>query len=169
MFQPILASWVEVGKALIREMFLRIKNNFDDHESRINTLEFGSSKIVVFNNDVLLTSSATTYTGVAYFASPFDFVIQQAEVQLLGRGGLTSGTLQIDFKKNTSPDPSGMTSIFTTLPSLNFATATEYQISTNQVLDPGQSTIAIGEVIRFDITSIPAGLGKFRIVLIGGV
>lgn len=169
MFQPILASWVEVGKALIREMFLRIKNNFDDHEARINTLEFGSSKIVVFNNDVLLTTSSVTYTGVAYFVSPFDFVIQQAEVQLLGKGGITTGTLQIDFKKNTTPDNAGMTSIFTTLPSINFASATEYQISTNQVLDPGQSTIAIGDVIRFDITSIPAALGKFRIVLIGGV
>lgn len=169
MFQPILDSWVQVGKALIREMFLRIKNNFNDHESRINTLEFSAVRLTVFNDDVIINSNSITYTGVAFFSSPFDFILQSAEVQLLGKGGITTGTLEIDFKKNTSPSDVGMASVFTTRPSINFATATEFEVSTNQVFDGLQSQINIGDVIRFDITSLPSGLGKFRIVLIGGI
>jgi hypothetical protein len=169
MFQPILPEWVAVGKALIREMFVRIKDNFNDHESRINTLEFSSVRLTVFNNDVVLAGAASTLTGLAYFKAPFAFRVLTAEVQIFQKGSIASGTLEIDVRRNTTPDNTGMTSIFSVRPSVNFATASDYDSSTNQIIDPVVGAVDEGDILRLDVSSLPTGLGKFRIVITGGV
>jgi hypothetical protein len=169
MFNPIPASLIQVGKALKKEIFDLIKGNFDDINSRLSVLEAGGARVIVLNNDVILSSSATTFTGLAYFKAPQNFSLNNCEIQIFEKGSIATGTLEIDIKKNSTPDNAGMASVFTTQPSINFASASDYGVSTNQVFDSTISQVDAGDILRFDITSLPVGLGKFRILLFGEV
>ena len=40
-FTSIPASAIEVGRAIKKSLFTTIKNNFDDHETRLNLVEAG--------------------------------------------------------------------------------------------------------------------------------
>jgi len=168
-FTTIPSALINVGKAIKKEIFSYVKDNFDDHETRINSLEGGANRVEVFNNTVLLGSISSTYTGIVFYEAQTAFTLTGAKVSIFETGSISSGTLEIDFKKNSSPDDTGMASIFTTKPSIDFTTASDYEESSNQVLDGTKTSISIGDFIRFDITSLPVGLGKLRIVLYGEV
>ena len=113
------------------------------------------TSIEVFNT-TLVTSSVTT--GAAYFKAPQALTVSKVVFQIFTKGGVTSGSLTMDLKKNTTSDSVGMTSIFSTQPTINYATAVDYQ-SSSGTLNAG-ATMADGEYLRLDITAIPAGVTK---------
>ena len=81
--------------------------------------------------------------------------------------GITSGTLEIDVQVAPSADFTSSVSVFTTKPSLDLSTASNYDESSNAVLSASNKVLTEGEWIRIDITSLPVGLGKFGLYLIG--
>lgn len=167
-FTTIPSGSIDVGDAIKKELWDLVKDNFDDHESRIGSVEVQAAKILVFDSYIILGSIATTYTGMMYFRATQPFTLTGCVLKIFEIGSLT-GTLQVDVKKNTSFDNTGMVSVFTTKPSVNFAS--NYQEATNQVFDNTKISIATGDILRFDITSLPTGgvLGKFYFVLYGEV
>ena len=126
----------------------------------------GGGIIEVFNATVANSTGATSLTGVAYFKAPQGMTINKVVLQIYEKGSITTGSLTMDLKKNTTPDSVGMASIFTTLPTINFTTATNYQTNSG-VLNTGATTLADGDWIRLDFTSIPTGLTKWQIVVYG--
>jgi hypothetical protein len=89
----------------------------------------------------------------------------EATVQIFNKNGISSGTLAIDIKRNSTPDNTGMVSVFSVQPSLNYAAVFDYAkgagtFNTNQ-------TVVKGQILRLDITSLPVGVGYFRFTLIG--
>ena len=56
-YVTIPSTSIEVGDALKKELFDLIKDNLDDHETRIQTLSGGSGKIIVFNDEIFITES----------------------------------------------------------------------------------------------------------------
>ena len=166
-FITIPNSLIQVGKAVKREIFKLAKDNLDDHESRINAIETSGSSIELLNNDVVLASSAASLTGVLYYKAPFAFTVNTVEIQIFTKGSISSGILEVDVLTNDSPDNSGMQSIFTTEPSIDFSTAVDYAVSTNQVINSAIATLSVGDFLRFDVISLPVGLGRFRILMRG--
>ena len=124
----------------------------------------GGTKIEVFNTMVVNSTGASTLTGVAYFKAPQNLTINQVVLQIFEKGSITTGSLTLDLKKNTTPDSVGMASVFTTLPTINFATASNYATDSGVLASPA-STLNSGEWVRIDLTSIPTGLGKFYIMV----
>lgn len=161
-------SEIQVGKAIKKELWQKVKDNFDDHETRLAQAIAGGSKIEIFNIDFLTGSFGNTITGVLYHEALQDMSVIEGAIQIFDKNGIVSGILSIDVKKNSTPDNTGMTSIFTTAPSINFATANDYDRSTG-TLNTSTQNVLKGEILRLDITSLPVGLGKFRIILIGEV
>jgi hypothetical protein len=161
-------SEIQVGKAIKKELWQKVKDNFDDHETRLAQAVAGSSKIEIFNIDFLIGSFGNTITGVLYHEALQDMNVIEGAIQIFDKDGIVSGVLSIDVKKNTTPDNTGMVSVFTTAPSINFATANNYDRSTG-TLNPSNQSVLKGEILRLDVTSLPVGLGKFRIILIGEV
>lgn len=162
---------IDVGDPVKKELFDKVKDNFDDHETRISAIENGSQKINVFKSVVLNASSASTLTGLAYFKADFAFNLIDATVQIFEKGSLT-GTLEIDVKKSTTDlDNSSFATVFTTEPSIDYSTASDYDESTNKVFDAGQVSISSGDILRLDITSLPSGgvIGKFIVNVIGEI
>lgn len=168
-FTPYTSTEIEVGKPVKKELWRKAKDNFDDHEARILALSLGTSPIVVFNNDVLNASSANSLTGLAYFRAYVPFTVTTVKLEIFEKGIVSSGTLSFDIKKGTSLNPLSFNSILTSEPSINFATAVDYDES-DGILDSLEQTVNANEYLRLDITSLPAiPVGKFRILVYGTI
>jgi hypothetical protein len=168
-FSSISSLAIAVGAAIKAELWGKVKNNFDDHETRINNIETVSNKIPIIKFYTLNASSFSTATGLYYWESNDNFTITNAYVQIFEKGSLT-GTFQVDILKSTTNlDGASFSTIFTTKPSINYSTASDYAKSTNQVFDPTKISIVSGNYLRFDITQTPTGgvMSKFLITVYG--
>lgn len=163
-FTPISSSTIQPGDPITSDLFTKIKDNFDDHETRINALAVGSAAIDLINEDVYIGEGLTsTFTGALYIESFNACSITEIAIQLFEKG-TASGTLTIDIKKNTSTNPSGFTSVLSVLPSLTMASASNYQRQTGTI-NASNQTLAVGDIIRLDLTSIPTNFRRFRIIV----
>jgi hypothetical protein len=152
-FTSLSSTLIQVGKALKKEIFQVIKDNFDDHETRINNVEAGTIALNVFNG-VIKPTSNFSHKGVAYFHVSGSAIIQEAFIQIYEVDSFT-GTLEIDIlKSSTDNDDANFSSIFTTKPSISFASAADFDESVNQVLGSGAS-LSSGDILRLDITAMP--------------
>ncbi len=166
-YTAFTSTEIEVSKAIRQELFQKVKDNFEDHEARLVLISQNATKIEVFNADVRMGSYASSVTGILYHEALQDMNLIECAIQIFDLNGISSGILSIDVKKNSTPDNTGMVSVFTTAPSINFATALNYQRDT-ATFNTNQA-IFKGEILRLDITSLPVGLGKFRLLMIGEV
>lgn len=166
-FTSIPGSLIQIGSALKKELFDIIKQDLDDLDGRVNALSLGAAPIEVFNIDVLNATSSLSLTGLLHHEALSAFTITEVKIQIFETGLITSGILSIDVKKGTSPDDLTMVSVLTTQPSINFATAVNYQSSVG-VLNVANQSVAQGNILRLDVTSLPSTpLGKFRVLVYG--
>lgn len=168
-FTTLPDSLIQVGKALTRTLFKTyIKDNLDDLDSRMTAIEGSAGKIIILDEIVYNAASFSSTTGLAFYRCAADFNLTDAKVSIFTKGSLT-GTLEVDIQKASSTDFTSSVSVFTTKPSIAYATASDYDESINAVFDNTNKAVTAGDYLRFDITSMPAGgtLGKFTIYLIG--
>lgn len=168
-FSSISSLVIAVGSAIKKELWDKVKNNFDDHESRLNSVESQSNKIEVMKFDFRNGAQFDTATGLHYYEADSSFTLTNAFIRIFETGSLT-GTLEIDIKKSTTDlDDSSFVSVFTTKPSINIGLAADYDASTNQVFDVGEIDIAIGDFLRLDITQTPTNgiIPKFLLSVYG--
>lgn len=158
-FTPINSTSIEVGDALKKEIFDLVKSNFDDHETRINSTEASAKKIDIFKFLLLNGSSFSTATGIAYYRAEDNFTITKGAIQIFEKGSLT-GAVEIDIKKSTTGlDNLSFTSIFSTKPKITYASAADYDESSNQVLNGAMTSVLSGDYLRLDITITPTNTG----------
>jgi hypothetical protein len=167
-FNILPESLIEIGKPLIKNIFTILKGNDEDLNDRVNSLEGAFNKIVFYSGLITLGSSATSATGLMFHRVQSDIDLTDAKVAIFTTGTLQN-ILQIDVKKSSSLDFTGAVSLFTTRPSIDFDTASDYDESTNAVIDTNVSSLQEGDYLRFDITALPTNgtLGKFTFYLIG--
>lgn len=168
-FETISNLAIAVGSAIKAELWSKVKNNFDDLNTRLNNVEGSSSKVPIIKFFVLNGSEFSTGTGLYYWESNDTFTITSAYVQIFEKGSLT-GTFEVDIKKSTTDlNSTSFTTIFTTQPSLDYASVIDYAKSTNQVFDPTKVSMVVGNYLRFDITQMPIGgvMSKFLITVYG--
>lgn len=172
-FTTISTAIIQVGKPLIKSLFQTIKDNEDDLNTRLSSIEAVANKRVFYSTPVLGASSYTTLTGLDQIRVESGIDITDVVIAIYDdTTAITSGTLEIDIVKASGagdgPDFSSSNSIFTTRPSIDFSTASDYDESSNQVLNATYSNgLVAGDYIQFNVTSKPADLGKFFIFCIG--
>ena len=79
-FVTIPTSWINVGVALKKQLFDRIKDNFDNHETRLASVEAGINKVELFNFEVAgYISNYTTaeLTGIGTHKANTNLTINQ--------------------------------------------------------------------------------------------
>jgi len=166
-YTTIDPATIEVGDPIVKDLFDLIKDDLDDHEVRITVLSAGSGKISLINTDIRIGSTDDSFlTGALHFEVIQACIITEGAIQLFERAPATTGSLTVDVKKNTTTNPSGFNSVFTSAPTLNVATAADYDRATGTI-NPAAQALAVGDIIKVDITSLPAGLQRFRVVLVG--
>lgn len=162
-FVEVLTGWIQVGKALKKEIFDAIKSSLDDHETRLSAVEISSGTLEIFDETVFNGSRAGGLTGLLYYKAPFDLRITRVEIEIFEKGPITTGILSLDAKKSVDLDDANFATILTGAASINFATASDYD-SDIASINTGLATINTGEYLKLDVTSLPATpLGKFRI------
>lgn len=166
-FVTISSNEIEVGDALKAELFVKIKANEDDHETRINTVESTVKKIDIFKYMVVNSASFSTATGLDYYQAVDNFTVTKAAIRIFEETGYT-GFLEIDIKKSTTTLASGaFSTIFSTKPKIDYSTSTDYMESSNQVMTAAAS-VSVGNYLRFDITITPSPITpKFMIIVYG--
>lgn len=163
----IPTSSIDVGDAIKAELMLNIKDNFEDHETRIDSLEVSARKITFIKFLLLNGSVFPTATGLYYYEADEAFTITDFNIRIFEKGSLT-GAVEVDLKRSTTDmDNASFTTVFTTKPKITYASASDYSKSTNQVFNGTQINIAVGDILRLDITETP-GNGVLPKLLITG-
>jgi hypothetical protein len=167
-YVTINPNTIDPGDPITADLFGKIKDNFDDHETRINSLEGVTQRVQVFNQLVVNNTSNPALVGKEYFTVLQNMTITECYVQIFTKGSLT-GSLEIDVQKASSLGGS-YSSIFSTKPKIVYASAANYDKSSNQIFNAGASVVE-GDVLRFDLSTIPGGgvLDKFIIVCYGEI
>lgn len=169
MYNSLPVALIAVGKAIRRELWATfVKDNLDDHEDRINSIEGSSSSIQVFNEEIYSASAAAGITAFLEWRAPFSFNLLDAKIGIKEINSRT-GPLEIDIRKSSDGDESIATTVFTTKPSVNYSTASAFDESTNVILDNAAKAVSEGDYLFFDITATPTGVvvSKFNLFLIG--
>lgn len=144
-----------VGDAITKEFFDTNRSNEIDLDSRLNNVEANANKVSVFEDLFVNGSQFLTGTNINYYEATTVFTITNANFRIFTVGS-NSGFLEIDIKRSTTDNDDGsFVSIFTTKPKIDYSTALDDDETTNQVFDPGQINIAIGDRLKFDITQTP--------------
>jgi ribosomal protein S28E/S33 len=159
-----------VGDPVVIDDIILTKENFDDHESRISQLELNDNRIDVYNGVIYNANSFSTLTGILTRRMRQSFTLTSATITIFDKTGIT-GTLQVDIKKNTTLNPVGFSSVFTTQPSVNYTTAASYSTSTNAVFDITGQNVATGDYLKIDITSMPTSgvVSRFLLTVYGEI
>ena len=165
-YTPIPAADIEVGKPTKKSLFQTIKDNEDDHESRIATLTAGANKVVVFSMEMANMFQYVNATGalerVALFKASSDFSIVNAQIYVLHGGPNgdvppTAGTLEVDIKKGTSL--SALNTIFTVKPAVT--TFGDGDTNGSVTFTPGGEVVDQGDWLQLNITNLQTGQTRY--------
>ncbi len=160
-FDPIEQAKIQAGQPVTQDLFGKTRTNFNDHETRILTLEgaIGAFLPIEMNHFGAYSLLSDKVGLVFYNRITFGLTVNAGRVVAHTAG--VSGDLEIDilFKRGVA----AFVSIFSTLPKVNFSVG-DLGIGTG-VLDPGEVSLLAGDILRLDLVSSQAdGLGLTGIV-----
>lgn len=147
-FSAITSGAITAGQPTTQELFTKIKDNFDNHESRLLDVESAVNSFLPIEFSVYgpYTLNSAPSTGVLYERLSFNFTALAARILIHTAG--PSGTLEVDIKLSRSGG--AFATIFSTKPSVVY-TAGDLALSTNAVLST--TSFLAGDILRLDITS----------------
>lgn len=151
-FSAFNTTEISSGKANKSDLWTKVKDDFDDHESRITALaSTGLTTDPIQFSMIGLQEYIGTGTGKGYLRIPFAILVTSAKIFVPAAG--SSGTLQIDVQKSAAGGGSFAT-IFSTQPSVTQASG-NYSVSSNAVLST--TSFVAGDIFRYDVTSYQTG------------
>lgn len=172
-FNTIPSTLIEVGKALKKELFTIIKDNFDDHESRINSIELGANKVEVFNFEVtgfINNYTATELTQIGTHRAASDFTLIECKLTLMnnaqGEISSSAGVLSIDLQKSSDNGVTWAT-VLSGLPEIPDGTSATGSESSSVVFSTGEEEVSQDDLLRVNVTSKKDTQGSFLITVYG--
>lgn len=174
-FNAISSTAIQVGKAIKKSLLTKIKDNFDDHETRINSLEAGASKVEIFNFELIGFIDNYTVSELAQigtFKAAVDLTITEIKITLMNGVSASSsssgGSLSIDIKKSSD---SGATwsSILSSFPEIADGTTATGSESGSITFISGGEDVLVDDMLRVDVTSLKDTQGTFLITVYGEI
>lgn len=149
-FVAIASGEIEPGDPVKATTMTKVKDNFDDHETRLLSVEASSSAfppIILRVNGVYPVD-----TNVLKTTANFSFQITGARL-LIDTAG-SSGTTEIDIQRFRSGG--SYESIFSTKPTVAHSDGND-ALSSTGVLNPSKVDIEAGDILRLHTTSVQVG------------
>lgn len=156
-YVALTTAQTQPGEATKTELFTKIKDNFDDHESRITVVENANVEQQPLVSDI--RGQAIIGDGVDFFRVLNDIKINNGRIWLIDSG--TSGTLTVDIEQSTNGGAS-WSSLFSTLPSAVTADG-DFFLSTNQVFLASPTLVSAGDFLRVNLDSVITGSLHFQV------
>lgn len=184
-YSAITATEIEVGKPVKKSLFNKVKDNFDDHETRVNSLEAGASKIEVANFELggyidhynlsELSSVAMHHANTAFTISELEVVIIDSPNALDSGGSAivssADGTLELELEKSTDGGANFGT-ILSTRPQVidgeNGAGSSSNDVANVSAI-LANSSVNSGDILRIKVTSKKDTQGSFLILCYGSL
>lgn len=159
-FSSITSGEIASGQPNKNTLWNKVKDNFDNHESRIADLEIGTNIqyppiIMRIDGD---PSAMAGETNVLKTTCNFNLRITGIRI-LVDQAG-ASGTYEIDIQKKSGV--SAYTSVLTTRPSIAYSAGSD-TLSTNAVLHSTHKDCLSGDLLRLDINTVQSGGKNFLV------
>lgn len=174
-YTTIPSGWIEIGKAIKKQLLTLVKDNLDDHETRLNGLEAGANKVEMFNFEVMGFINdylASELVQIGTYRAPNDVTITEVKLILMnGSSSPTStaaGFLSIDLQVSSDSGATWNT-ILAAQPIIEDginATGSESGLVTFIV---GGEDISTDDLIRVNVTSKKDTQGSFLVTVYGDV
>jgi hypothetical protein len=159
-YTTITTTEIASGKPVSTSTLTKVKDNLDDHETRILGLEAGTSvpypPIIFRVNGTFAQSRAID----GLLETTNNFSIQITGVRIWAQKAGSSGTYDIDIVHQFNG--SGFVSCLSTRPTLAYTTGDE-AASTNAVINSGNATIVAGSNIRLVVYGLQVGGNNFYV------
>lgn len=156
-FTAITTGEIESGKPVRNDTQEKVRTNFNDHESRLQSLEGGSA--TTYPPMIFRVGGPYGYYPAAdgILKTTTNFPITITGVRILIDTAGSSGTTEIDVKYKRGGG--AWTSILTTKPSVSYSAGND-ALSSNGVVNPAEADLQAGDIIRLDTTSVQTnGIG----------
>lgn len=158
-FTSITVQEIAVGESVSNGTMTKIKDNFDNIDNRLTTVEGGGA--TTYPPIVFSVSGNPAYLNIPYtgfLKTTCNFNLTITGVRLITDIAGSSGSTEIDLKFKRGSDP--YISILLTKPSLSYTTGND-SVSTNAVLDSTYVNLQTGDILRLDITSAQTASKNF--------
>lgn len=157
-FITLTEEQIATGEPTAQELFRKLKDNFDDHEARLGTVEGSVNSYPPIRFAVTNYYLYTPITEVDVERIPFDIVVLGVRLIVIDAG--SSGTLEanIEYKRGAG----AWTTILSVNPSVPY-TDGSYAISSNAVVSVPQ--LLLGDLIRLNILTPQIGNIQFLLLL----
>lgn len=157
-FSTIQTAIIAAGQAVKQELFTFIKDNFDDHESRITTTEAAIGRLPPITFNVIGTLYAPLAMDEALIYR-VESDLRVTAARLLVKQCGSSGSVQVDveYKRGVG----SWTSILSSVISASY-TAGDYSVTTGTL---SVQDFLAGDLIRLNIDSVQASMEDFAIYL----
>lgn len=149
-FTAITTTEIEAGKANTNPLWEKVRLNFNDHESRLTTVENSTSSFL--NIPFEVQGRVKAATAILPIRINFNSSISSARLVVEDAG--SAGTCEVDLKYGAAGGP--FTSIFSTRPTVAFG-AGDLGISSNAVLTSNPYLATAGNYLILDIISVQTG------------
>lgn len=153
-FVPLTSAQIVAGEATKQELFDLIKENFDDHESRIADVEAFTTSTIPFEFDV--QGAPFPGDGQAFLRIPISITVTGVKVTSWIAG--TAGTLTVDIERKVG---AGAWATILNAPISTPYTDGDYNVeSSSGIAIP---SIAAGTFLRLNIDSMQDGMSGFTV------
>ncbi len=174
-FTAIPSTWIEVGKAIKKQLFTRISDNLDDHETRIDGLEGGANKVQIFNFEIIGYINHYTVAELAQigtFRAPSNTTVTEVKITLMnatnGSTSSSAGILSVDLQRSLDGGATWAT-VLNEQPVIDDgvnATGSESGIVT---FISGGEDVDADDLLRINVTSKKDTQGSFLVTVYGDV
>lgn len=156
-YTTITENEIATGEPVSSITQSKIKENFDNLDSRVSTLEGGGQTVyppmILRVNGSYGESGDLAIPATGILKTTMNFNLTVTGVRLIIDQAGTSGATEVDleFKRGAG----SWTSIFTTKPNVGYAFGND-ALSTNAILDASKVNLQAGDLLRLNITSVQA-------------
>ena len=149
-YNPITGVEISTGKPVSNTTLNKVKENIDNLQSRVVSLEGGGESVFPPINLSLGGDYSSMVGSKGVLLSTMNFGITITGVRLIISKAGSSGSTEVDveFKRGSG----NWTSILTTKPSVAYSEG-DYAISSNTVLDLSKVNLEAGDLIRVNLTA----------------
>lgn len=159
-FTAINSLEIETGEPVKKELFTKVKDDLDDHESRMTVVESAITAFLPIEFGVwgIYPAAGANQTNVLVERITFNMTLLGARLLIKTAG--TAGTTDVDIQLKRGAGAFG--TIFSTRPSVLYS-AGDYALSTNAVFST--TDLLAGDILRLDIVTSQTAADTFILYL----
>lgn len=157
-FTPLDSNMIAAGKPTRQELFQATKDNFDDHETRITSLQGSIGQSIPI--DFAITgevSQGYVMNGLLHHRIHQNLTVLGVRLMTMSAG--SAGTIEVDVKYKRGASP------FTTLLTANITqgfAAGNYAVTSGVI---GFPNLLLGDILRLDVVSVQTGAREVHVYI----